>query len=84
MPAAISAVCIFSPNVFAQKPTTVGPKEHPKSPARASRANITVPPVGIFAEAMLNVPGQKIPTDSPQTAHPSRPNDGTLAKAAII
>lgn len=46
-------------------PTTVGPAEHPKSPAKANNANIAVPPLGIPFEAILNVPGHSIPTDKP-------------------
>lgn len=57
-------------------PTTVGPKEHPKSPAKAKRANISVPPPRIFREARLKVPGQRTPTEKPQRAHPARPTTG--------
>ena len=39
------------------KPASVGPPEHPRSPARANIANITVPPLLIAAEDLLNVPG---------------------------
>ncbi len=48
-------------------PANVGPAEQPRSPARASKANIAVPPPRMRAEARLNVPGQKIPTAKPQT-----------------
>ena len=57
-------------------PTKVGPREHPKSPASASNANIAVPPVGKETDAKLNVPGHIIPTEKPQTAQPSNPKIG--------
>lgn len=50
------------------KPTSVGPPEHPKSPPNAKRANIAVPPLGSVADALLNVPGHIIPTESPVIA----------------
>ena len=57
-------------------PTVVGPREQPTSPARARRANMAVPPVRILAEAMLKVPGQRMPTDKPQSPQPMRPRSG--------
>lgn len=57
-------------------PTRVGPLEQPKSPPRAKRANMAVPPLGNVAEALLKVPGQRIPTESPQRAQLSRPITG--------
>lgn len=59
-----------------QKPTRVGPPEQPTSPAKASRANIAVPPFRMVTEALLNVPGQRIPTDNPHSPHPSRLKTG--------
>lgn len=53
-------------------PVTVGPPEQPTSPARARKANKAVPPRRIAAEALLNVPGQRIPTEKPQTAQPNK------------
>ena len=58
----------------ATQPTTPGPLAQPKSPARAKKANIAVPPVRIVFAAMLNVPGHITPTEKPQTAQPSNPN----------
>ena len=57
-------------------PTTVGPIEHPTSPASAKKANIAVPPLLILADDMLNVPGQRIPTARPHRPHPIRLNIG--------
>lgn len=53
-------------------PARVGPPEHPRSPARASMANKTVPPPFMETAALLKVPGQRMPTEKPHTAHPSR------------
>ena len=61
-------------------PTTVGPPEQPRSPASAKSANITVPPFLMEADALLNVPGHIIPTDSPQIAQPSSEITGDGAK----
>ena len=61
-------------------PTRVGPREQPRSPARAKKANMAVPPF-ILAEARLNVPGQSMPTEKPQRAQPARPAGGQLQKA---
>ena len=66
----------------ATMPTTVGPDEHPISPANAKSAYITVPPAGSFTAATLNVPGQNIPTEKPQTAQPINPNRGISASIA--
>ena len=65
MPTNIPILKLFS-NALDTNPTSVGPPEQPKSPARASRANITVPPRFNAADALLNVPGQRIPTENPQ------------------
>ena len=62
-------------------PTTVGPPEHPRSPASASSANKAVPPFRIDEDALLKVPGHMIPTESPQTAQPTRLSIGTGTKA---
>ena len=55
-------------NALAIIPTTVGPLEHPKSPAKAIKAYMAVPPPGSFSAAKLKVPGQKIPTVKPHKA----------------
>ena len=67
----------FPPNPLEMYPASDGPAEQPKSPASASIANNAVPPPRIAAEALLNVPGQSIPTENPQIAHPSREIAGT-------
>lgn len=72
------------PVLFAIMPTTVGPEEQPRSPARAISAYMAVPPPGSFNAAMLKVPGQKIPTENPQMAQPIRPIIGFPVKAVII
>ena len=65
-----------APNAPATFPTIVGPKPHPKSPASARYANITVPPFGHILVAILKVPGQKIPTEKPHNPHPNRASNG--------
>ena len=67
---------IFSSKRLVAKPTTVGPKEQPKSPARASIANIAVPPLGKLSEASENEPGHITPTEKPQKAQPAREKAG--------
>ena len=47
----------LSPAIPDTMPASVGPPEHPASPARASRANMAVPPPLIEAAALLKVPG---------------------------
>ena len=42
-----------SPNRSATAPTMVGPEPQPKSPARASNANIAVPPVRMEFDASI-------------------------------
>ena len=64
-------------------PTTVGPDEHPKSPASAISAYMAVPPPGSSSAAILNVPGQNIPTVKPQKAHPKSPKNGLPTNTAI-
>lgn len=49
-------------------PTKVGPDELPISPPKARSANMAVPPLDNAADALLNVPGHIIPTESPQAA----------------
>ena len=58
-------------------PTIVGPKLHPRSPARARIANITVLPPLISFAARLYVPGHITPTDHPHIAHPTRDKKGS-------
>lgn len=53
-----------------------GPVAHPKSPAKAKKANMAVPPKGNLYAAKLNVPGQKSPTENPQREHPKRDRGG--------
>lgn len=45
-------------------PTNVGPTEQPISPASASIANKAVPPPFMADEALLKVPGHRIPTEN--------------------
>ena len=61
------------PTVSAIQPTMAGLTVAPKSPAKAKKANIAVPPLGHFCEEILMVPGHIIPTDNPQKAQPIRP-----------
>ena len=75
--AAIMPVLRLSLNRLDTVPTTVGPIEHPTSPANAKNANIAVQPLLIFADDMLNVPGQRIPTAKPHRPHPSKLNKGS-------
>lgn len=64
------------PQALETNPARVGPPEQPRSPARASKANMAVPPRGIMEEALLKVPGQRIPTEKPHSPHPIRPRTG--------
>ena len=64
------------PNAPETKPARVGPPAQPTSPANASIANSAVPPYGMVTAALLYVPGQRIPTEKPHTAQPSRPATG--------
>ena len=57
-------------------PTIVGPAAAPKSPAKAKKANIAVPPLGHFCEDILIEPGHMIPTAKPQSAQPASPRMG--------
>ena len=65
-------IFILSLKVFATKPTSVGPPLQPKSPAKANKANIAVPPVRKEAAALLKLPGHIIPTERPQMEQPIR------------
>lgn len=66
----------FPPEALETRPTRVGPPPQPRSPASARNANIDVPPFFISLEAVLNVPGHKIPTDNPHRAQPIKPRTG--------
>ena len=77
MIAARIPMCRSFPKALDTRPASVGPPEQPTSPASASIANIAVPPPRIPADALLNVPGQRIPTEKPHTAQPKRPANGT-------
>ena len=67
---------------LAMKPTTDGPAEQPTSPANAINAYMAVPVFGKATAAVLKVPGQKMPTEKPHTAHPIRPMTGFPDRAA--
>ena len=69
-------VPILPPAASATKPASPGPTEHPTSPASARNANIAVPPPGRILDAMLNVPGQNMPTEKPVSAQPARLRNG--------
>ena len=71
------------PAALAARPTTVGPAVQPRSPARAMRANIAVPPPGSAATAVLQVPGQKMPTEKPHSAQPMSASTGFALAAAV-
>ena len=64
-------------------PTSEGPEVQPMSPDRAKSANIAVPPFGKLADATLRTPGQRIPTEIPQSAHPIRETTGQGEKQVI-
>ena len=64
-------------------PTTVGPKEQPKSPAKAKNANIAVPPLGNFSDAKENAPGHITPTEKPHIAQPTKEKAGLPENDAI-
>ena len=67
---------ILPPKISAARPVIVDPNEQPTSPARARNANIAVPPPLRRLDAILKVPGQKIPTEKPHKAHPTSPRTG--------
>lgn len=52
------------PNELEIMPPNVGPTEQPISPASASIANKAVPPPFMADEALLKVPGHRIPTEN--------------------
>ena len=62
----------LSPIAPAISPVSVGPDIHPRSPARANKANKEVPPFGKYELAMLKEQGHIAPTENPQRAHPKR------------
>ena len=62
------------PAISENLPTIAGLTVAPKSPAKAKKANIAVPPRGHFCDEILMVPGHIIPTANPQRAHPANPN----------
>ena len=71
-----------SPDNDESQPTKAGPPPHPKSPANANKANITVPPAGKIRAPRLNVPGHIIPTENPHNPQPHNDNSGCGAKTA--
>ena len=66
----------LSPAAPDTRPTNVGPTEQPKSPASARNANMAVPPRLMDADAILKVPGHKMPTDKPHSPQPMNPKMG--------
>ena len=70
------------PAISENLPTIAGLTAAPKSPARAKKANIAVPPLGHFCDEILIVPGHMIPTANPQRAHPVRPKTEEADKDA--
>ena len=74
---------ISSFKISVATPTIVGPNEQPKSPARARKANIAVPPLGKVSEARENAPGHITPTEKPHIAQPNNENAGFPEKDAI-
>ena len=66
-------LCRSFPNKADTFPAIVGPTPHPRSPASASNANISVPPFLSLAAERLKVPGQKIPTENPHSIQPISP-----------
>ena len=66
-----------------QRLTTAGPPMQPRSPARARRANMAVPPPRRATAERLKVPGQKMPTEKPQSPHPTRDRRGDPDRAAV-
>ena len=69
-------VRMLLPAAEATRPANVGSPEHPRSPARARSANRSVPRPFTFADSMLKVPGQKIPTENPASPASQQNNDG--------
>ena len=54
----------------------------PISPPSAMSAYMPIPPPGMWCGARLNVPGQKIPTESPHSAQPISPGRGAALSEA--
>ena len=79
----INDIFRLSPKASAIQPAVVGPSVQPASPARARRANILTPPFGILSVAMHSVPGHIMPTEKPQTAHPTSERMG-YGESAVI
>ena len=71
-----SPIFRLPPAISDMLPTIAGLTVAPKSPAKAKNANIAVPPLGHFCEERLIVPGHRIPTAIPQSAHPAKPRNG--------
>ena len=61
------------PTASAIPPTIAGLTVAPRSPAKAQKANIAVPPFGHFCYEMQIVPGHIIPAAKPQSAQLIRP-----------
>ena len=72
-----SPVLRSPPAAWEMLPTMAGLVIAPKSPARAKKANIAVPPKGQCFEDMLIDPGHIIPTAKPQSAQPASPRKGS-------
>ena len=72
-----------SPNIPDMNPTNHVPQTHPTSPASARIPYMNVPPFGQTLAAMLSVPGQKIPTEKPHSAHPARLRAGNGDREAV-
>ena len=68
--------------VSVQRLTIAGPATQPRSPAKAKRANMAVPPPRRETAERLRVPGQKIPTEKPHSPHPMRERTGEPDRAA--
>ena len=79
--AAPMPIRMLPPLIVVMKPAAAGPPAHPRSPARARRANIRVPPFFRLAAARLKVPGQKMPTEKPARPKPRRAISGWETRA---
>lgn len=64
-------------------PTIAGLTVAPKSPAKAKKANIAVPPLRHFCAEILIIPGHIIPTEAPLSAQPASLKAGTDANDAV-
>ena len=65
-----------SPRQSETVPTSAGPNEQPRSPARARSAKSPVPPRGRAADAILKVPGHIMPTAKPHRPQPASAGTG--------